>query len=243
MLAVEARFPARQFPKVRRWRAIGLFCFVVLGGTATVVTPLLLPTAWLEHHRLIDATRLGVPLGVVAGYAVVSFVSFLWHRALHRFNLLWRLCHQIHHSPRRLDLAGSAVFHPLDIFMFTVMQVLGLTLIIGVDPLAAAITGYVATFYALFQHWNVKTPRWLGYIIQRPEAHGHHHERDVHASNYSDFPLWDLLFGTFKSPATFDGDVGFSVPAPLGKMLLFVDVNAPKPDAAPDSRSLDAAAQ
>ena len=66
----------------------------------------------------------------------------------------------------------------------------------------------MSAFYALFQHWNVRTPRWLGYIIQRPESHGLHHELGVHARNYSDFPLWDILMGTFVNPASFDGDVG-----------------------------------
>jgi sterol desaturase/sphingolipid hydroxylase (fatty acid hydroxylase superfamily) len=100
--------------------------------------------------------------------------------------------------------------------------------ILGLDPVAAAAVGYVATFYGMFQHWNVKTPRWLGYIIQRPESHGIHHELGVHAHNYSDFPLWDILMGTIVNPETFDGEVGFAGDAPqrVGAMLRFKDVNA-----------------
>lgn len=243
MLGVEALFPARTFPKVKRWRSIGLGGLALLLGIG-IATPLLLPVTWLERHRLVDGTRLGVPLGVVVGYLVVSLLSSLWHRALHKSNVLWRLCHQLHHSPRRLDLSGGNVFHPLDILMFAVVQVLALTLVIGLDPLAAALTGYVASFYTLFQHWNVKTPRWLGYVIQRPEAHCRHHEVGVHASNYSDFPLWDVLLGSFDSPATFEGRVGFDTPSPVGKMLLFVDVNASATSrhADPDV-SVDAAAE
>ena len=92
----------------------------------------------------------------------------------------------------------------------------------------AAAVGYVGAAYGMFQHWNVKTPRWLDYVIQRPEAHGLHHEMGVHARNSSDFPLWDILMGTFENPKTFDGDVGFSgeVPSRVGAMLLFQDVNA-----------------
>jgi sterol desaturase/sphingolipid hydroxylase (fatty acid hydroxylase superfamily) len=224
MLGVEALFPARKFPKVKWWRAVGLFGFVMVSAVG-IVTPLLLPLSWLEKHRLFDATKLGVPLGVVVGYMVSSLFAALWHRALHKSNLLWRLFHQIHHAPQRLDLSGSVVFHPLDIFMFTVVPTVGLTLTLGIDPLAAAIVGYVSTFYAFFQHWNVKTPRILGYLIQRPEAHCHHHELEVHASNYSDFPLWDLLLGSFKSPATFDGKVGFAKPGGYLKMLAFKNVN------------------
>jgi hypothetical protein len=55
------------------------------------------------------------------------------------------------------------------------------------------------------------------------------HQRDVHAYNYGDFPLWDLLFGTFRNPAEFGKeDVGFAEPADrrLGAMLAFRDVSS-----------------
>ncbi len=99
--------------------------------------------------------------------------------------------------------------------------------LLGLDPVTSAAVGYVSAFYAMFQHWNVRTPRWLGYIIQRPEAHGLHHELGIHGRNYSDFPLWDMLMGTFVNPDTFDGEVGFAGKAPerIGAMLLFRDVN------------------
>ena len=38
---------------------------------------------------------------------------------------------------------------------------------------------------------------------------GHHHEAGVHARNYGDIPLFDMLFGTFVNPREFDGEVGF----------------------------------
>ena len=76
---------------------------------------------------------------------------------------------------------------------------------------------------------NIRTPLWLGYFIQRPEAHCIHHQRDVHAFNYGDLPVWDMLFGTYRNPAAFEGTVGFDLPATdrLGAMLAFVDVNEP----------------
>ena len=89
----------------------------------------------------------------------------------------------------------------------------------------------------MFQHWNVCTPRWLGYILQRPESHGLHHELGIHGRNYSDFPLWDSLMGTFVNPDTFEGEVGCAGNAPgrIGAMLLFQDVNASQSDAAQTS--------
>jgi sterol desaturase/sphingolipid hydroxylase (fatty acid hydroxylase superfamily) len=74
----------------------------------------------------------------------------------------------------------------------------------------------------MFQHTNIRTPRWLGYIVQRPESHSCHHERGVHARNYGDLPLFDMLFGTFHNPERFEGECGFhdGGSARVGAMLI-----------------------
>jgi hypothetical protein len=113
--------------------------------------------------------------------------------------------------------------------MMALLQLVVTVIVLGLDPIAAALVGYVAAFYGMFQHWNVRTPQWLGYIIQRPESHCVHHRKGVHYYNYADFPLWDMLSGTFRNPRNYIGDVGFETPGDkkLGAMLLFADVNAP----------------
>jgi sterol desaturase/sphingolipid hydroxylase (fatty acid hydroxylase superfamily) len=112
--------------------------------------------------------------------------------------------------------------------MQALMQLFATVIVLGLVPLAAALVGYVAAFYGLFQHWNVRTPRWLGYLIQRPEAHCEHHRLGVHADNYGDLPLWDLLFASFRNSATFAGECGFAAPADrrMLAMLAWRDVNA-----------------
>jgi sterol desaturase/sphingolipid hydroxylase (fatty acid hydroxylase superfamily) len=109
------------------------------------------------------------------------------------------------------------------------LQLFITVIVLGLDPLAASLTGVVAALHGIFQHWNVRTPRWIGYFVQRPESHCLHHERGVHARNFADFPLWDMLFGTFHNPERFDGECGFDAPADrrLGAMLAWRDVNAP----------------
>jgi sterol desaturase/sphingolipid hydroxylase (fatty acid hydroxylase superfamily) len=81
----------------------------------------------------------------------------------------------------------------------------------------------------MFQHANIKTPRWLGYIVQRPESHCVHHERGVHRFNYSDLPLWDMVFGTFRNPAEWRGEAGFykGASSRILAMLLGRDVSTP----------------
>lgn len=243
MLALETLFPARQFPPIRYWRLRGLG-FLIMAGILATTVPLLIPESWLERHRLLDLSGLGVVGGAALGYLVVSLLSYVWHRSAHTFPIMWRVFHQIHHSPQRMDMSGANLFHPLELTAFILMGTLTTTLVLGIDPVAAALTGYIANFYSYFQHLNVRTPRWLGYVIQRPEAHCIHHQRDVHAWNYGDLPIWDMLLGTYRNPASFAGEVGFDAPASerLGAMLAFVDVN--RPAAGPDSlgRRADAAA-
>lgn len=234
MLGLEALFPARVFPPIRFWRWTGLG-FLILSGVIATTAPLLIPADWLMAHRLIDGSGLGIAGGAAVGYVVVSLISYGWHRAAHSLPWMWRLFHQIHHSPQRVDMSGAALFHPLETIAFIGIGTITTTSILGLDPVAAALTGYIANFYSFFQHMNIRTPRWLGYVIQRPEAHCQHHQLDVHAYNYGDLPIWDMLFGTFHNPVDFVGEVGFAAPAThrLGAMLAFNDVN--RADAGPNS--------
>jgi len=226
MLVIESLFPARKFPPRRGWVWIGIL-FLLLLGTISTVLPLLIDPAWLTRHRWLDGSRLGVIGGVAVGYFVLSGVNYAYHRTVHTVSLLWRLTHQLHHSPQRVDISGSVLFHPIEMVVQILLQLFVTVIVLGLNPLAAALTGYVAAFYGLFQHWNIRTPRWLGYLIQRPEAHCEHHRLGVHANNYGDLPVWDLLFGTFHNPADFHGECGFESPTDrrLFAILALRDVN------------------
>src|SRR5204862_8137973 len=124
---------------------------------------------------------------------------------------------------------GALLFHPIEMVIQVMLQLFVTVIVLGLDPLAAALTGYVAAFYGLFQHWNVRTPRWIGVLIQRPEAHCEHHRLGVHADNYGHLPIWDILLGTFRNPRRFEGRCGFEAPLDrrLGAMLALRDVNRP----------------
>ena len=228
LFVLERIFPARTFPKIRGWAWIGVGALLVLGAIQTVV-PLLIPIEWLAQHRLLDGTQLGLAGGIVVGGLTATLLNALLHRAFHRVPLLWRLVHQIHHSPQRVDIAGSAVFHLTEMLIFAVSSVVLLTLLLGLDPVAAAAVGYYQAFLGIFEHANLRTPQWLGYLVQRPESHCVHHRRGFHTYNFSDFPLWDILMGSFRNPREFHGEVGFDAPADgrVAAMLVFRDVNEP----------------
>jgi sterol desaturase/sphingolipid hydroxylase (fatty acid hydroxylase superfamily) len=141
---------------------------------------------------------------------------------MHNTPLLWRWFHQMHHSAERVDIWGALYFHPLDTIAFTFVGSLCLVLGFGVSAEGAIAANLLATFCSMFQHANIRTPHWLGYLVTRPESHSLHHERDVHARNYGDIPIYDMLFGTFENPRTFAGQVGFydGSSKQVGPMLL-----------------------
>jgi sterol desaturase/sphingolipid hydroxylase (fatty acid hydroxylase superfamily) len=207
MMAVEWAIPGREWPRIRFWRLRGTAFFVIY-MTLNALLPGWLPASFGEH-ALVPVGAWPVVAQVLVGYAVLSLANALLHRSYHRYDVLWRWVHQLHHSPQRVDSAGAVLLTPLEMLGYIAIFQLVVVLVFGLNPLAAAIVGYVSTVYSLFQHVNVRTPQWLGFIIQRPESHGVHHRRGVHGYNYSDVPLWDLLMGTFRNPRVFNGDVGF----------------------------------
>ena len=227
LLAVEGKWPGRAFPARRGWQWVGV-AFLLLSMTIGTALPLFLPLDWMAEHRWYDGTRLGVLGGAICGFVVLELAVYAWHRSAHACNPMWRAFHQIHHSPRRVDIPGALLFHPLETAAYTLISLAVTVIALGLDPLAAALTGYLFTFYALFQHCNVRTPRWLGFLIQRPESHCVHHRLGVHYYNFSDLPLWDLVFGTFRNPKEYPGECGFEGDRDrrLGAMLVFADVNA-----------------
>ena len=227
MLAIEALGTGRPWPDVRLWRLKGLGFFVLLMGI-NIVLPSLLPAS-LASHALLDGRRLGLGGGIVVGFLALTLATALLHRAYHHFDILWRWVHQLHHSPPRLDVAGSVLFTPQEIVLNVLVFQLVEVVILGIEPLAAAAVGTIAAFYGMFQHFNIATPQWLGLVIQRPESHGVHHRRGFHAYNYADFPLWDMLMGTFRNPQRYLGEVGFEGDAAtrIAPMLVGLDANAP----------------
>ncbi len=220
--------PARKLPKVRGWQAKGIAMFAVFFLVSSY-----LPFVWgeaLAGLRLFDLTALGTWGGALAGLLVYEAGAWVYHRSMHASTWLWRSVHQMHHSAERLDAAGAFWFSPLDMIGWTALSSLCLTMIVGITPEATVLVIYTTTFLGVFQHSNIRTPRWLGYIIQRPESHSAHHERGVHARNYSDLPLFDILFGTFHNPKDFARETGFydGASARVIDMLRWQDVSRPR---------------
>lgn len=118
--------------------------------------------------------------------------------------------HQVHHSASRLEVATSFYKHPFEIVVNVVLLSFVLHVLLGLSPASASVVVTLTGLAEIAYHSNLRTPYWLGFIFQRPESHRRHHERHHHRGNYSDLPLWDMLFGTFDNPRESPRECGFS---------------------------------
>jgi sterol desaturase/sphingolipid hydroxylase (fatty acid hydroxylase superfamily) len=229
LMIVERVRPVRRFEEVTGWRLKCLaFMPVVIG--LSVAIPFLLAGP-IEDVRLLPGHQLGLAGGTLVGILASELIVYWVHRMHHRVGVLWRWIHQLHHSAERVDVFGSAYFHPFEIIEGTVVGVLFFNVVLGLAPEAAVLAVLWQAFNGVFQHGNIRTPTWLGYFVQRPEAHAIHHQRGVHDFNYANLPLWDIVFGTFRNPAAWQGDAGFYSGASKQtlRMLLGRDVSSEVP--------------
>jgi sterol desaturase/sphingolipid hydroxylase (fatty acid hydroxylase superfamily) len=223
MIGIEALSPGRKWPHVSGWwsRALalnGAQAAVALGAGHAW-------DGWMAARRPWSADELGPVGGAVLGYIAITFVYYWWHRWRHGSSLLWRVFHQVHHSPQRIEIITSFYKHPIEVLVNGLLSSAIVYVVVGLGPQAAAGAVALSGLAELFYHWNVRTPFWLGYVFQRPESHCVHHQQGIHSFNYSDLPLWDILFGTFRNPRRFDSSCGFGEDEHrLGAMLAAVEL-------------------
>lgn len=226
MIVWEALAPARPLPAVRGWKLRGLAAFTAYFFISAYI-PLLL-AAPLARLQLFDLSFLGRWGGAAAGILAYEVIAYVWHRSMHASDFLWRTVHQMHHSAERLDTWSAFWFSPLDMIGWTLAFAVPMTLT-GISPAAVTTAVYVVTLFGIFQHSNIRTPPWLGYLVQRPESHSRHHARGIHNGNFADLPILDMLLGTFHNPESFF-ETGFyeGSSSRVSEMLAFRDVSQPE---------------
>lgn len=227
-IAAERLWPAMELPRVRAWwPRVVLINAIQLGITILAGMSW---NRWLDHGSFFHLKEhLGDGFSALVVYVFSTFVYYWWHRFRHESQFLWRALHQIHHSTRRLEIVTSFYKHPVEIWVNSLLSSLIVYPLFGCSMGAAS---YYTLFIAVgefFYHWNITTPRWVGFLFQRPESHRVHHQYRHHTNNFADLPIWDILFGTFRNPARFSGQCGYEGwrEDRFADMLAFRDVHAP----------------
>lgn len=185
---------------------------------------------WFGNYSLFNFGSLNPIIGGFISYIIITFVFYWWHKWRHDSQLLWDIFHQVHHSPSRIETITSFFKHPVEIIVNSwIIGVINFILL-GLSLESAAFVLLYTSLAEYFYHMNIKTPHWIGYIIQRPEMHRIHHKRGQHYKNFGDLPIWDIMFGTFENPKHTNTPCGFNpkTEQKIGNMLFFQDVGKKK---------------
>lgn len=223
-LIAERLFPGRELPISKGW-----YSRAILVNFAQLIITLATARLWIElfgDTSIFRLANLEMPLleGLI-GWLVGTFFFYWWHRLRHAKGW-WLIFHQIHHSPSRIEIVTSFYKHPVEIFCDALLSAIVLYPLLGCSLMGAFWYNFFAGTGEYFYHANIRSPRWLRYIIQTPELHSIHHQYDVHKYNFADLTIWDRLFGTYKDTTEFSERCGFPNGAEekLIPMLAFKDV-------------------
>lgn len=229
MFIVEKLWPANELPKVTNWW--GRVCLVNLIQLLIVIVAGLTWDRWFQGASLFNIREhFGMFPSACLNYLVVTFIYYWWHRIRHESQFFWLLCHQLHHSPNRIEILTSFYKHPVEITINSILSSAIAYPLMGCSVEAAGLTTFITAVAEYFYHWNIKTPYLFGFLFQRPESHRVHHLYKHHTQNFSDIPLWDMLFGTFRNPDQPIARCGFDQEKEdrFDDMLAFRDIHDPK---------------
>jgi sterol desaturase/sphingolipid hydroxylase (fatty acid hydroxylase superfamily) len=229
---LERAFPARpgeRFPGPA-WRTDACFFFgqyLVFSSAAFVVLAFVHQS--IDAHAPVTLRSVFVELPVVIRAAVAVLLGdvlvYWFHRACHRFELLWRF-HAVHHSVERLDWLAAHREHPVDGVLTQLCQNLP-AMALG---LPFEVLGVLIAFrgaWAIFIHSNVRLPLGpLRMLFGAPELHHFHHRRARETNhNFANLaPYLDLLFGTYHRPREPEAyPLGLTEPWPAGYLPQLVE--------------------
>ena len=189
--------------------------FVIGPVAALLVLPVLLylPEHFLGRKLIIASPDQLGPLWLQVAIITVFVSCFRYwmHRLQHESQFLWKL-HAYHHQVTDLKALNTYVSHPIDYALRNVLVYLIIG-IVGFAPIAIVISVALTFIGGAVQHCGADLKGGiLNYGLVTPEVHRWHHTAKVpegygYSCNYSvDFPVWDMLFGTFYLPKK-DGQV------------------------------------
>ncbi len=142
----------------------------------------------------------GIASPLVAFFGLDLF-GYLWHRANHRFSILWRF-HEVHHSDNAMDVTTSGRFHFVELGVGAIIRLPALY-VLGVNAWMLLIYETALVAVSMLHHSTIdlgKCDPILRAIIVTSAMHSIHHSRDpIHyEQNFSSIlSIWDHLFGTF----------------------------------------------
>ncbi|GAB6849262.1 sterol desaturase family protein [Paraburkholderia kururiensis] len=134
---------------------------------------------------------------------MTDLLEYLFHRAQHRFAVLWRM-HELHHSAPHYDVTLGYRHFWLEPVIKTALLYPLVGIVFKAPTSVGMAVGMVFLVNHHVAHLNLRfSPRRFGLVVSHPQYHRLHHSR--HAADYNRnfcdlLPLWDMVFGTLRRP-------------------------------------------
>jgi sterol desaturase/sphingolipid hydroxylase (fatty acid hydroxylase superfamily) len=130
-----------------------------------------------------------------------DFMQYWLHRGSHD-RRVWRF-HGVHHSATEIDVLTSFRWHPVNLFVYVGAPAF-VTTALGFSPPVFVIAALLNLMLSALSHANLSWT-WgpLRHVLVSPMYHRWHHARlpGGASCNYApNFPVWDLMFGTYHMP-------------------------------------------
>lgn len=178
--------------------ALAQAAIIPLVSIATVVVVNAAGGGWID----LPNTGWGLLFGFLFYAFTLDFMEYLFHRAQHRFAVMWAM-HSFHHSDPALNATTTSRHHWAEhgIKMLTIFMLAGV-----IFKANSAIVGLYAaiSFYNVFPHMNIRIGFGrMSFALNSPQYHRIHHSALPEHSdcNFAAlFPIFDVLFGTYRQP-------------------------------------------
>lgn len=209
MVLWEVIAPRRELAvgKPLRW-ASNLGLVIVNSVVARLLAPLgAVGVAMFAETRgwgLFNAVEVLPWVAVVGSVLLLDLAIYLQHVMFHAVPLFWRL-HMVHHADLDFDVTTGLRFHTIEILLSLGIKAAAI-LLLGAPAIAVVIFEVLLNATSMFNHSNVRMPRWLDSVLRcfvvTPDMHRVHHSvirRETNSNFGFNLPWWDFLLGTYRS--------------------------------------------
>lgn len=145
------------------------------------------------------------PLAALLFLLAYDLGYYWFHRAQHATPLLWRV-HAVHHSETDLNATSYLRQHFTESALQSFAIMVPLLLVVSVLPRTMAWVAILSAFVQFFAHSALPIHFGpLSAVVISPRLHRIHHSAASAESNSnfaSTFPLWDVLFRTYRPPSS-----------------------------------------
>lgn len=167
-----------------------------------------------QSYGLLNRVSLHFPIRITVEIVVLDFLMYWWHRANHRWALLWRF-HRFHHEDRKLNSTSALRFHATELSLSYMWRVL-LFPVLGICVEGFAIYGIIFSAVVIFHHSGIRMNSQLDERLRKgvvtPLMHRIHHSvirREANSNYGSVLPWWDWLFGSYTAKP--EAEISFGV--------------------------------